>query len=318
MNMARENALFKRGITYFRDLFTKRNLIANGWLKKAILTTDFKDEIREFLGLAFSGSLRFTNNMVFRNEAWRGDKPLEWAKPAYWIPELSMETNVWSNFRSRLRPIGSAKKFSKNEIKPQAKCVSIPDLLKETSAHENQFALVTGSSDKLPLPDASVDVIITDPPYGGNVQYLELSDFWVVWLHEWINVDGVTDKSKEAITTPHHGFEGAKELRHYRSMLHSVFKECHRVLKPHRWMVMTFHNREFKVWNAIHLAAHDAGFRLAEHDGMIYQPPIQTLRRTRYRPSKRVDAWAILFCRFRRWKSSRDSGRLSMRRLADR
>jgi hypothetical protein len=45
-------------------------------------------------------------------------------------------------------------------------------------------------------------------------------------------------------------------------------------------MVMTFHNKEFKVWNAIHLAAHDAGFRLAEHDGMIYQPPITNYTQT--------------------------------------
>ena len=280
MNMARENALFKRGITHFRDLFTKRNLIASGRLKKAILAADFKDEIRDFLGLAFSGSLRFTNNMVFRNESWRGDKPLEWAKPAYWIPELSMETNVWRYFRDRLRPIAGAKKFSKNEIKPSAKPTTMPNLLKETSAQENQFMLITASSDRLPLPDASVDVIITDPPYGGNVQYLELSDFWVVWLHEWIDVDGVTDKSNEAITTRHHGFEGAKELKHYRSILHAVFKECQRVLKPHRWMVMTFHNKEFRVWNAIHLAAHDAGFRLAEHDGMIYQPAIKLYEHT--------------------------------------
>ena len=280
MSMARENALFKRAITHFRDLFTKRNLIANGRLKKAILAAGFKDEIRDFLGLVFSGSLRFTNNMVFLNEAWRGDNPLEWAKPAYWIPELSMETNVWLHFRGRLRSIGTAKKFSKKEIKPSAKHISIPNLLKETSAQKNQFALITGSSDKLLLPDASADVIITDPPYGGNVQYMELSDFWVVWLHEWINVDGVTDKTNEAITTRHRGFEGAKDLRHYRDMLYKIFKECHRVLKPHRWMVMTFHNKEFRVWNTLHLAAHDAGFRLAEHDGMIYQPAIKLYEHT--------------------------------------
>jgi len=43
---------------------------------------------------------------------------------------------------------------------------------------------------------------------------------------------------------------------------------------------MTFHNKEFKVWNAIHLAAHDAGFALAERDGLIYQPPIANYTRT--------------------------------------
>jgi putative DNA methylase len=280
MNMARENALFKRGITHFRDLFTKRNLIANGRLKKAILAADYKDEIRNFLGLAFSGSLRFTNNMVFRVQGWQSGKPVEWAKPAYWLQDVFIEQNVATAYLNRQNAIRRALKYTKSEIKPSAKHTTMPNLLKQTSAQQNQFMLITGSADNLPLPDASVDVIITDPPYGGNVQYLELSDFWVVWLHEWINVDGVTDKSKEAITTRHRGFEGAKELMHYRSMLHAVFKECQRVLKPHRWMVMTFHNKEFRVWNAIHLAAHDAGFKLAERDGMIYQPAIKLYEHT--------------------------------------
>jgi len=280
MNMARENALFKRAITHFRDLFTRRNLIANGRLKKAILAAGFNDEIRYFLGLAFSGSLRFTNNMVFRVQGWQSGNPIEWAKPAYWLQDVFIEQNVAASYLNRQNAIRRALKYTKSEIKPSAKHTTIPNLLKETSAQQNQFVLVTGSSDKLPLPDASVDVIITDPPYGGNVQYLELSDFWVVWLHEWINVDGVTDKSNEAITTRHRGFEGAKDLTHYRSMLHAVFKECQRVLKPHRWMVMTFHNKEFEVWNAVHLAAHDAGFKLAEHDGMIYQPAIKLYEHT--------------------------------------
>lgn len=280
MNMARENALFKRGITHFRDLFTKRNLIANGRLKKTILGGGFKDEIREFLGLAFSGSLRFTNNMVFRVKGWQSGNPVEWAKPAYWLQDIFIEQNVANAFLNRQNAISRALKYTKNEIKPNAKHTKISDLLKETSTQENQFALITGSSDKLPIPDSSVDEIITDPPYGGNVQYLELSDFWVVWLHEWLDGGGVTDKSKEAITTRHRGFDGAKDLKHYRTMLHAVFKECHRVLKSHRWMVMTFHCREFKVWSALHLAAHDAGFVMAEHDGMIHQPAIKLYEHT--------------------------------------
>jgi hypothetical protein len=45
-------------------------------------------------------------------------------------------------------------------------------------------------------------------------------------------------------------------------------------------MVLTFHNRDLKVWMALHRAAHRAGFRLpsASEDpnrGMLYQPPIE-------------------------------------------
>ena len=279
-NMARENALFKRGITHFEHLFTRRNLIANGRLKKAILQAGFQKEVFDFIGLALSGSLRYSNSMVFRNEAWRGDKPLEWAKPAYWIPDSSLEANVWRYFSRRWKPIHAGKKYTKSEIDPPARHVTPKAVLGQRQVKGSLFSVLTGSADSLPLPDESVDAIITDPPYGGNVQYAELCDFWVVWLHQWLGTKDVIDNRKEAITTRHRGFASAKDIHHYRLMLRDIFRECYRVLKPGRWMVMTFHNKEFKVWNALHMTAHDAGFVLAEHDGMIYQPPIKLYAHT--------------------------------------
>ena len=110
--------------------------------------------------------------------------------------------------------------------------------------------------------------------------YTELGNFFCVWVKDVVGIprnELIDDRQEAIVSRPHE-----KGLTEYRLLMHEVFKECHRVLKPHRWMVMTFHNREFKVWNAIHLAAHDAGFVLAEHDGMIYQPPIQQYTTTMY------------------------------------
>ncbi len=42
--------------------------------------------------------------------------------------------------------------------------------------------LSIGSATDLPLPDASVDAIVTDPPYYDNVMYAECSDFFFVWF----------------------------------------------------------------------------------------------------------------------------------------
>jgi hypothetical protein len=126
------------------------------------------------------------------------------------------------------------------------------------------------------LPDDSVDVIITDPPYGNNVLYAELCNFYWAWVGRILGQNGLIDDTEEAVVSKEH----KKGLAEYRTLLYEVFRECHRVLKSGRWMVMTFHNKEFKVWNAIHLAAHDAGFKLAERDGMIYQPPIANYTQT--------------------------------------
>ena len=36
------------------------------------------------------------------------------------------------------------------------------------------------------LPPASLDAVLTDPPYFGNVQYAELMDFCYVWLRRFV------------------------------------------------------------------------------------------------------------------------------------
>jgi DNA modification methylase len=264
------NAHIKR----FDQFFTPRNLFANAVIGTYIKTAKDKlnQSVRELLGFVFSASLRFTNKMVFRNKGWQGGNPIEWASSTYWLPEVFCEINPWQAWRNRSRAIKSGKEYSKKEI--GGKCV-IGETYEELLNTPTAFVW-TGSSTNLPLPDDSVDIIITDPPYGNNVLYAELCNFYWAWVGGILGRNGLIDDTKEAVVSKEH----QKGLAEYRTLLYEVFRECHRVLKSGRWMVMTFHNKEFKVWNAIHLAAHDAGFRLAEHDGLIYQPPIANYTQT--------------------------------------
>jgi 16S rRNA G966 N2-methylase RsmD len=264
------NAHIKR----FDQFFTPRNLFANAVIGTHIKTAKAKldQSVRDLLGFAFSASLRFTNKMVFRNKGWQGGNPIEWASSTYWLPEVFCEINPWQAWRNRSRAIKSGKGYSKKEI--GGKCV-MGETYEELLSTATGF-IWTGSSTKLPLPDSSVDVVITDPPYGNNVLYAELCNFYWAWVGGILGRNGLIDDTEEAVVSKEH----KKGLTEYRMLLYGVFRECHRVLKSGRWMVMTFHNKEFKVWNAIHLAAHDAGFRLAERDGMIYQPPIANYTQT--------------------------------------
>jgi SAM-dependent methyltransferase/DNA-directed RNA polymerase subunit RPC12/RpoP len=259
-------------IKTFRQFFTPRNLFANAFLGTHIKDADLPPNVRSLLALVFSASLRFTNRMVCRNVAWRGDKPLEWASSTYWLPEVHLEVNCWQAWQNRQRAILRGKQYSRAEIGSHCRLAdNFSDLAKEGTA-----LIHTGSASALPIPDESVDAIITDPPYGNNVLYAELCNFYWVWVGGILGQNGLIDDREEAVVSKEHG----KGIGDYRDLLLRVFRECHRVLKPGRWMVMTFHNREFKVWNAIHLAAHDAGFVLAESDGMIYQPPITNYTQT--------------------------------------
>jgi arginine repressor len=231
-----------------------------------------KQEVQEVLIFTHSASLRYSNRMVSRNVAWRGDRPLEWASSTYWLPEVHIEMNVWDAFLNRFKAVSKGKTWSKKEIGTYCRFTDRYDQLLDGVTCQ----ILTQSATELPLPDNSIDTIITDPPYGNNVLYAELCNFYWAWVGHLFGREELIDDTQEAVVSKEH----KKTLEAYRSLLYEVFKECYRVLKRGRWMVMTFHNKEFQVWNAIHLAAHDAGFILPEEDGMIYQSPIQQYTRT--------------------------------------
>ena len=65
-----------------------------------------------------------------------------------------------------------------------------------------------------------MDVIITDPPFGSNVQYGEQTDLWVIWVKDILGLSALTDKENEAIMTRRSGFSYAKSLEFYEEKLH--------------------------------------------------------------------------------------------------
>jgi adenine-specific DNA methylase len=126
---------------------------------------------------------------------------------------------------------------------------------------------VTGSSADLGvLADASVDLILTDPPYFDNLSYSELSDFYLVW-HQALGVaeSPYNDRRRHAPITANlavrrRGEEAATE---YRDRLGAIFRECRRVLKPKGVCVFTYHHRSAEAWLALGEALARSGLRCA-------------------------------------------------------
>jgi hypothetical protein len=100
----------------------------------------------------------------------------------------------------------------------------------------------------------SIDYIFTDPPFGGNLNYSELSFLWESWLKV------KTNNQKEAIINNIQ----AKGLVEYQNLMNQCFVEYYRVLKPGRWMTVEFHNSKNSVWNAIAEGLMMAGFIVAD------------------------------------------------------
>lgn len=121
------------------------------------------------------------------------------------------------------------------------------------------------------ISDGSVDAVVMDPPYGANVMYAELSDFFYVWLKRTAGLVApelftrrLTDKQSEAVANKAHfkGQKGADALanRDYQEKMAAIFAESRRVLKPNGIMTVMFTHKDTSAWDALTKGLIEAGF----------------------------------------------------------
>jgi hypothetical protein len=247
-------------------LFTKRNLTALSILYNTI--DSIKDsKIRNFFKFAFTSMLHLASKMCpvakpSERSHWSEYSATSfWAVQRYWIPPKFMESNVWMLFESAVngkQGLIKGKEDSNTQISYYKEARDFRDLNKGAN-----ILIKTYNALKLSqlVPDNSVDYVFTDPPYGGAVQYFELSTLWASWLG--MSLDWWEDE----ITI---NDEQNKDFDYYHKMMHAAFLEVYRVLKPARWLTVTFHSTDIKVYNSIIKAVLFAGFDLEK---IIYQPP---------------------------------------------
>ncbi len=224
--------LRRAGLTRWSELFTPRSLRLASLLRSRILEVP-DARVREWLLITLTAALAQCTRMIADSSGAAGGP--SWKINCYWLPSRWQELAPLAYFGNRVRKSLAA-------IDDLASCA--PRAGADSSYHRCD-------SRRLPLADASVDYIFTDPPYGGEgVQYGELSMLWCLWLDE-----------------PHHldeeiAFNPVRELSQadYAAGLAAVFEQCHRVLRPGRWMTVTFANKDPVVFQSLLDACAAAGF----------------------------------------------------------
>jgi putative DNA methylase len=119
--------------------------------------------------------------------------------------------------------------------------------------------LCTGDSSHTDLPDACVDLVITDPPYMDNVHYSELADFFHVWLRRMRPYAGYPT---QAMSTRHASEVQSGTPEQFRNAISRVWQECARVLNRDGLLAFTFHQARLAGWVALVEALAEAGFAI--------------------------------------------------------
>lgn len=240
----------RREVREVNNLFTKRNLIALSVLKYEIDELKVGNEVKNALLLTFSAALEHVSKMQRPSKKGLGVK-------RYQAPSTFFELNVMHVFKNRLKTVTEGKKEINNKIGNFYKESSDP---RDVINKKANVCFLNSDARKLPINDDSIDYIFTDPEYGDAIQYYELCFMASSWLNlnnNWKNEIVVNQKQ-------------GKTPEIYRDMLSDAFKEIYRVLKPDKYMTVTFHSREIRYWNALMYAIQIAGFKYVT---AIYQIP---------------------------------------------
>ena len=253
------NFIKQVGGNNFKHIWTKRNLIVLSLIFKEILQVK-NTQTKEQLLFGFIMIVHLCCKMnVPRNDGAKRNFSTSWGRSAYISAKKQIEQNPLLLFERncfKKQGVKTALLASNKYVDKSLLCKEVGNANKQKDS--KNFALKYGVVNILKLEDyvneKSVDFIITDPPYGGLVQYLDLSYLWLLWLKVYDKKYGNIDFASE-ITISKKCDIKAYEVRFTKSL-----KQLHRVLKDDGKMVITFHNKDIAIWNSFMRSLKNAGF----------------------------------------------------------
>lgn len=273
------------GFTHWWTMFNPRQLLVHAQLLKAIVSVGkYNWKTREYVLSAYQQYLRNQNLFTIWNTQASQLEPM-FSNNNFHPKSTTVENSVFSdygrgNWNSCIAGLESSILWKTNPWETVARnnverCSSlISKQIPGKSAKVFPGDPVTkcdffcgSSTDLSQLPDASFDLVITDPPFGGLLHYSELADFFYVWLRlvlkdkypDYFSAE-YTPKSLEAVANRAREPEDPDGF--YQRLLTECWREARRILKPGGLLAFTFHHSEDEPWVAVLESLFDAGFYL--------------------------------------------------------
>ena len=253
-----DNSRINSQKTYnFTNLFTPRALRAIDLIKAEI--AQYSGDLKRALYLILSASVGQMSKMVFaisrrnktKNAEAKIDKQVDPLRDSgsievgswvvgYWQPARHFEINAWNCYIARARKLLKAV----GEAKSTKPVVISPSLSAFVNRHQSA-CIQQGDSEALlkRIPTGTIRVILTDPPHGDRVPYLELSEMWngIIGLESNYEDELVVSNAKER----------GKDILAYKRKLASIVHECSRILEKNGVLAFIFNTRSTHYWDSL-------------------------------------------------------------------
>ncbi len=274
------------GFTHWYRFFNPRQLLVHTQLLRAIEKSDRSVVLRDFVLGALQQYLRNQNMFCFWN--YGADKLEPFFAQAHYHPKQQVVENSVFGALGRgnwLSSVGTLMEAAEWASDPWEKTeAQVGEATKGDALPTGDpivpgtATVVCGSSTEMPADwTASFDNVITDPPFGDNVFYGDLSNFFYVWLRlalkdrypdqygpEFVprSQEAVADRSRfpNAETDEEAAMSAANAA--YQGLMTACWSECRRAMKDGGMMAFTFHHSADEPWMSILQSLFDSGWLL--------------------------------------------------------
>lgn len=199
-----------------------------------------------------------------------------------WIPKNNaVEKNVVELLRKRIKRMGETIEYIKNNYSDNLRVNSQKRVI------DDQYVkvLMKGSQNITndDIPDNSVDLVITDPPYMDQVLYSEYMQLYQPFIDFKFNL------KDEIVVSNAQNRHKSKNV--YFELLNQVFSVTSRKAKENAYMALYFHDSSLLVWNDLLKVLELNGFKYITQQ---HVPKTRTLKNI-LSPKKSLSGDAILF-----------------------
>lgn len=271
-------ALPRQGYTHWWKMFNSRQLLVHTHLAQFI-----RGKLKDTNTSAAAMQALGAHQQYLRNQCmfafWHTAK--DHFAPHFGNPNYSPKNNVvevglWTRgygcWTSTISSVIEGAQWARNPWEPMivAGAATKSEKIEIGDPVSSRATLLCKSSSELvEFDDRTLDLVITDPPFGDNIFYSDLSNFFHAWLrlplrHEYPELfeQTKTPNAQEALAPRLLSEDEAND--YYKVRLTACWTESCRLLKDGGLLAFTFHHSEPAQWAIVLESLFDAGFLLQQ------------------------------------------------------